>query len=56
MAEILALKGRVLFLSEDPALIEAQLAGRELSRAEGGKLRDDVSNDEFLKSLLGSRS
>jgi bifunctional non-homologous end joining protein LigD len=41
MAGILALKGRVLFLSEDPALIEAQLAGRELSRAEAGKLRDD---------------
>jgi 3-isopropylmalate/(R)-2-methylmalate dehydratase large subunit len=47
MAEILALKGRVLFLSEDPALIEAQLAGRELSRAAAGKLRDDVSTDEI---------
>lgn len=34
MAEILAVQGRVLFLSEDPALIEAQLAGRDLSRAE----------------------
>lgn len=47
MAEILALKGRVLFLSEDPAAIEAQLAGRELSRAQAGKLRDDVSTDEI---------
>lgn len=37
----------MLFLSEDPALIEAQLGGRELSRAEAGKLRDDVSTDEM---------
>jgi len=37
----------VLFLSQDPALIEAQLAGRELARAEAGKLRDDVSTDEI---------
>lgn len=47
MGEILALKGRLLFLSEDPALIEAQLAGRDLSRAGAGKLRDDVSTDEI---------
>jgi len=47
MAEILSLKGRVLFLSQDPALIEAQLAGRELARAAAGKLRDDVSTDEI---------
>jgi len=37
----------VLFLSQDPALIEAQLAGRELARAAAGKLRDDVSTDEI---------
>jgi len=47
MAEILAPKGRVLFLCEDPALVEAQIAGRDLSRAEAGKLRDDVSTDEM---------
>jgi 3-isopropylmalate/(R)-2-methylmalate dehydratase large subunit len=47
MAEILAAKGRVLFLCEDPALIEAQLGGRDLARAEAGKLRDDVSTDEM---------
>jgi 3-isopropylmalate/(R)-2-methylmalate dehydratase large subunit len=51
MAEILAPKGRVLFLSEDPALIEAQLAGRALSRAEAGKLRDDVSTDEITPPI-----
>src|SRR5436190_9560940 len=47
MAGILGQPKRVLFLSEDPALIVAQLAGRELSRAEAGKLRDDVSTDEI---------
>jgi 3-isopropylmalate/(R)-2-methylmalate dehydratase large subunit len=47
MAGILRLNGRVLFLCSDPALIEAQLAGRDLSRAEAGPLRDDVSTDEM---------
>ena len=47
MADILRVDGRVLFLSQDPALIEAQIAGRDLSRAEAGKLRDDVSTDEI---------
>ncbi len=47
MAGILRLSGRILFLCEDPALIEAQLAGRDLPRGEAGKLRDDVSTDEM---------
>lgn len=47
MGEILNLGGRVLFLSEDPALIEEQIAGRDITRAEAGKLRDDVSTDEM---------
>src|SRR5688572_9023152 len=47
MAEILSPGGRILFLSEDPALIEAQLVGRDLGRAQAGKLRDDVSTDEM---------
>lgn len=47
MLDILRLGARVLFLSEDPALIKAQIDGRDLSRAEAGKLRDDVSTDEM---------
>lgn len=39
--------GRVLFLAEDPALIEQQLQGADLSAQEAGKLRDDVSTDEI---------
>lgn len=43
----LELPGRILFLAEDPALIDAQLAGRNLALAEAGSLRDDVSTDEI---------
>lgn len=38
---------RVLFLCTDPALMREQLAGRRLTRAEAGTLRDDVSTDEI---------
>ena len=43
----LDLGGRILFLCEDAARMEAQVAGRSLSRAEAGPLRDDVSTDEI---------
>jgi 3-isopropylmalate/(R)-2-methylmalate dehydratase large subunit len=43
----LELPGRVLYLCEDPSLVQAQLAGRRLSRREAGVLRDDVSTDEI---------
>lgn len=39
--------GRILFLAEDPHLIERQLQGEDLRLAEAGKLRDDVSTDEI---------
>lgn len=39
--------GRVLYLSQDPQLIRAQLAGAQLSRVQAGALRDDVSTDEI---------
>ncbi len=38
---------RVLYLSQDPALIRRQLAGETLSREQAGPLRDDVSTDEI---------
>ncbi|MEJ8851856.1 aconitase family protein [Variovorax rhizosphaerae] len=40
-------EGRILFLSEDPTLVERQIAGENLSQAQAGKLRDDVSTDEI---------
>lgn len=39
--------GRVLHLAADPAHVRAQLAGQDLSRAEAGALRDDISTDEI---------
>jgi 3-isopropylmalate/(R)-2-methylmalate dehydratase large subunit len=43
----LDLNGRVLFLCTDPALMQRQLAGENLSLAEAGTLRVDVSTDEI---------
>lgn len=43
----LNLNGRILFLSADPALIDAQLGGRQLTLREAGVLRDDISTDEI---------
>jgi 3-isopropylmalate/(R)-2-methylmalate dehydratase large subunit len=46
--------GRILFLAEDPHLIEAQLGGQDLSPDEAGTLRDEISTDEItpLPSLV----
>ncbi len=38
---------RVLYLSEDPSLIERQLAGDEITRAQAGALRSEISTDEI---------
>lgn len=38
---------RVLYLSVDPARVAEQLAGRRLTRAQAGMLRDDISTDEI---------
>ena len=43
----LALPGRILFLSADPARIAAQLAGEDLAPDATLRLRDDVSTDEI---------
>jgi 3-isopropylmalate/(R)-2-methylmalate dehydratase large subunit len=48
----LALGPRILFLSADPARIDAQLAGADLSLADAGPLRDDVSTDEITPIVV----
>jgi len=50
--EQVQLKGRILFLTEDPELIKQQLAGEDLpwdtkNPANNPKLRDDISTDEI---------
>ncbi|HZQ60610.1 MAG TPA: aconitase family protein [Casimicrobiaceae bacterium] len=44
----------VLFLSQDPELVRAQLAGQDLDLARAEPLRDDVSTDEIspLRSMV----
>ena len=44
--------GRFLFLSEDPGLLERQLAGEDLSRDAAGPLRSDVSTDEITPTWI----
>lgn len=45
--ESIRFDGRLLFLSTDPALVSAQLAGRDLALVEAGALRESVSTDEI---------
>jgi 3-isopropylmalate/(R)-2-methylmalate dehydratase large subunit len=51
------LKGRILFLTEDPALIKRQLAREDLpwdirNPANNPKLRDDISTDEITPAHI----
>src|SRR5690348_318629 len=40
-------QGRILFLSGDPAVIDAELGGRDVTLAEADPLRNEVSTDEI---------
>lgn len=44
------LSGRILFLTEDPALIKYQLEGNDLELSSIPRLRDDISTDEITPS------
>lgn len=44
--------GRILFLSEDPSLIERQLAGEDLALEQALPLRTDISTDEISPSRI----
>jgi 3-isopropylmalate/(R)-2-methylmalate dehydratase large subunit len=55
--ERVKLQGRILFLTEDPALIRRQLAGEDLAwdtknPENNPKLRDDISTDEITPAHL----
>lgn len=47
MNDTIRLTGRVLYLSDTPAIIRAQLAGENFTREGVGPLRDNVSTDEI---------
>jgi 3-isopropylmalate/(R)-2-methylmalate dehydratase large subunit len=44
--------GRVLYLCEDPDLLDRQLRGEDLTRADAGKLRDQISTDEITPAWI----
>lgn len=48
----LVFRGRVLFLTEDPALIRRQLEGEDLPWDPSIKLRDDISTDEITPAHI----
>ncbi|AKM32492.1 3-isopropylmalate dehydratase [Pandoraea faecigallinarum] len=47
MEDIIRFDGRVLFLSDDPAIVRRQMSGESLTRAQAGTLRENVSTDEI---------
>ena len=46
------LQGRILYLTEDPALVRAQLAGEDPKWSPSIKLRDDISTDEITPAYI----
>ncbi|HEY3137482.1 MAG TPA: aconitase family protein [Blastocatellia bacterium] len=46
------LKGRILFLAEDPALVRAQLEGEDLDINNIPPLRNDISTDEITPAYI----
>jgi 3-isopropylmalate/(R)-2-methylmalate dehydratase large subunit len=50
--DALRFDGRILFLSQDPGVIERQLRGHEVSLAEAQPLRTDVSTDEITPAFI----
>src|SRR3989449_3171307 len=46
------LQGRILYLTEDPAFVRAQLAGNDPTWTPANKLRDDISTDEITPAYI----
>src|SRR5260370_38275519 len=49
---LVQLKGRILFLAEDAALVRSQLEGKDLDIHCIPKLRDDISTDEITPAYI----
>src|SRR5947207_13310962 len=46
------LQGRILYLTEDPALVRAQLAGEDPKWSPSRKLRHEISTDEITPAYI----
>src|SRR3989441_460048 len=52
LPDLVRLQGRILFLTEEPALVRAQLAGQDLDWTPASKLRDNISTDEITPAYI----
>ncbi|HJV22817.1 MAG TPA: aconitase family protein [Holophagaceae bacterium] len=52
MNQTLTFPGRILFLTEDPALLDRQFGGEDLDLATAGPLRDQISTDEITPAFI----
>ena len=52
LPERVRLAGRIILLTESPALIREQLEGREIEWTAAVKLRDDISTDEITPAYI----
>src|SRR6266550_1345375 len=52
LPDLVRLEGRILFLTEDPALVRSQLAGQDLDWTPASKLRDNISTDEITPAYI----
>jgi 3-isopropylmalate/(R)-2-methylmalate dehydratase large subunit len=50
--DTLRFEGRILFLSQNPAVVERQLSGEDVSLADALPLRSDVSTDEITPAFI----
>ncbi len=51
-SDLVRMSGRVLYLTEDPELIQRQLDGRDLDWNPSIKLRDNISTDEITPAYI----
>src|SRR3989454_474521 len=52
LPDLVRLQGRILFLTEEPALVRTQLAGQDLDWSPTTKLRDNISTDEITPAYI----
>src|SRR3989475_12096829 len=52
LPDLVRLHGRILFLTEDPALVRTQLDGQDLDWTPASKLRDNISTDEITPAFI----
>src|SRR5437879_9816739 len=52
LPDLVRLQGRILFLTEEPALVRTQLHGQDLDGTPASKLRDNISTDEITPAYI----